>query len=125
MLIRQDVATRTLARASPGKFVELLVQALQFLDTSTYEKRTAVDEFLRNAETRAINLDEGLRVCTTRIGRAMYTLRNKRGIAHKNDLDPTLYDLQFLLHSSQWVLGELIRVVAGADPQAANRLVAN
>ena len=36
--IKQDVATETLERSSPGKFVETVVQVLQFIDEKKYEK---------------------------------------------------------------------------------------
>ena len=38
MSIRTDVATETLERAAPGKFVETVVQVLQYLASGTYSK---------------------------------------------------------------------------------------
>jgi hypothetical protein len=49
----------------------------------------------------------------------MYTLRNKRNIAHKGDIDPNIYDLQFLHHGAQWIMAELLRYSAD---QAGSRL---
>ena len=37
--IRRDYATKTLERASPGKFVETLVQCLQYIDTGNYDAK--------------------------------------------------------------------------------------
>jgi hypothetical protein len=121
--IRQDVATGTLGRVAPGKFVETLVQILQYLETGKFEAKPAVDEYLRNLETRGVPLDDGLRLCATRVGRAMYTLRNKRNIAHKGGVDPNNYDLRFLHAAAQWVLAELVRVVGSGSMEEAGRIV--
>lgn len=122
LAIRQDVATNTLGRTAPGKFVETLVQIMQFLDSGEYDAKPSVDEYLRNIESRNVQLDDGLRICAARVGRAMYALRNKRGIAHKG-LDPSSYDLRFLHSAAQWVLAELIRVVSNLSMEEAGKLV--
>ncbi len=123
MTIRADVASGTLERAAPGKFVESLVQILQHLETGTYEAKPAVDAYLRDLESRSSELGDGLRICAARVGRAMYTLRSKRNIAHKGELDPNIYDLRYLLASAQWVLTELLRTVAGLTMEVAGVLV--
>jgi len=64
--LRQDVATSTLGRSSAGKFVETVVQVLQFLDAGAYDSKPKVDHFLRTAETKASSLDDGLRICGSR-----------------------------------------------------------
>src|SRR5438046_900285 len=81
--LRQDVATKTLGRSAPGKFAETFVQILQHLEKGKYETKPDVDDFLKNFESRSSTLDDGLRLCGGRIARAIYTLRNKRNIAHK------------------------------------------
>lgn len=121
--IRRDVATSTLGRSAPGKFAESMVQVLQHLALGKYSKKPKVDEFLRNLETSAPALDDGLRICGARIARAMYTLRNRRSIAHKGDVDPNTYDLRFLLSAAQWLLAEIIRLTAGLPMEDAGRLV--
>jgi len=78
--IRTDVITGTLERSAPGKFVETIVQVLQFLDDGQFDTTPKVDEYLRNLESRSTNLPEDLRVTLARVARASYTLRNKRSI---------------------------------------------
>ena len=39
----------------------------------------------------------------------MYTLRNKRSIAHANEVDPNTVDLALAHQSAMWILAELIR----------------
>lgn len=94
--IRRDVAGRVLGRGSPGKFVETMVQALQFLESGQYDSQPKVDAYLRGLESQQTTLDDGLRICASRIGRSMYALRSKRGIVHKGTIDPSYYDLRFL-----------------------------
>lgn len=124
MLLRQDVATGTLGRASPGKFVETLVQVLQHLERGGYDSKPNVDDYLKNLESRgAASLDDGMRICAARIGRSMYTLRNKRNILHKDSVDPNTYDLRFLFAGAQWVMSELVRVTAAVSMKEAGALV--
>ena len=120
--IRQDFLTGTLGRASPGKFVEEFVRILQFLESGKTDAHPNVDEYLRNVESKTA-LDEGLRLCAARVARSMYTLRNKRTIAHSGALDPNQYDLAYLYHSAQWILSELIRQCTGVSMADAGLLV--
>lgn len=122
--LRRDVATSTLGRSAAGKFVESFVQVLQHLACGTYDKKPNVDETLRTADSKMSSLDEGLKICASRVARGMYTLRNKRNIAHKGEVDPNEYDLRLLLASAQWVMAELIRAVSGLPMAQAGALIA-
>lgn len=121
--MRQDLGTGTLGRSSVGKFVETLVQVLEHLDTGAHSKKPDVDEYLRTLESKANNLPDGLRIVAARVGRSMYTMRNKRNIAHKGEVDPNRFDLEYLIGGARWVLAELIRTVSGLPMQEAGALV--
>ena len=123
LIIRRDVASATLGRTAPGKFVETVVQILQHLATGNHDARPNVDAFLRDADNKAHGVDDGLRVCAARVARSMYSLRNKRSIAHKGEVDPNTYDLSFLLAGAQWILAELLRQMNGISMEEAGRLV--
>lgn len=123
MAIRHDVATGTLERASPGKFVETVVQVLQWLERKSFEGAPKVDDYLKNLEARQASLHNDLRLAVARVARAMYTLRSKRSIVHKGGVDANVYDLRFLYASAQWVLSEIVRHVLGTDVHTASRLV--
>jgi len=103
--------------------VETFVQILEHLESGTHCQKPNVDDCLRNAETRYPTLDDGLRVCGARVARGMYTLRNKRNIAHKGQGDPNRYDLAYLLSCAQWIVAELVRLVSGVPMQEAGKLV--
>ncbi len=123
LAIRQDVVTATLGRSSAGKFVETLVQSLQFLESGVFDAKPNVDATLMKFESAASILPDGLRVCAARVGRAMYTLRNKRNIMHKGEVDPNRYDLRLLYASAQWVMAEMLRVTSGLPMAETGRLI--
>ena len=54
----------------------------------------------------------------------MYTLRNKRNIAHKGSVDPNIYDLRFSFNTAQWLLAEIVRVIGAQSMSEAGKLVA-
>jgi hypothetical protein len=120
--LRQDVATATLGRASGGKIVETVVQILQHLETGKYEAKPDVDVYLRGVESRT-NLDDGLRICAARIARGLYSIRSKRNVVHKGQVDPNTYDLRMLLHGSEWIIAELLRLTQGVTMQEAGELI--
>jgi hypothetical protein len=60
LTIRQDVASGTLGRSAPGKFVESVAQALQYLHSGTYDPKPNVDQFLRSIQSASSSLDDGL-----------------------------------------------------------------
>jgi hypothetical protein len=123
LAIRFDLATSTLGRSAPGKFVEAVVQALQQIEMGQYAPKPNVDEYLRNLDDTAGSLPEGLRLCAGRIGRAAYTLRNKRNIAHKGAIDPNTYDLRFTHGAAQWILAEFLRVATNDSMEKAGKLI--
>jgi hypothetical protein len=121
--IRRDLATRTLERSSPGKFVETFVQCLQHIATGKYDGKPDVDGYLSQKVENATQLPEGLRICGARIARAMYALRNKRSIAHKNEIDPNTFDLAFVHEGAAWIMAELFRMASGLTMQEAGELI--
>lgn len=123
--IRRDVATGTLGRASPGKFVETVVQVLQATENAgKYDAQPKVDSYLKNLESRPSTLPDGLRICAARLARSMHALRSKRNIVHKSQVNPGVYDLRLLYSGAQWVLAELLALASGVKGDHAARLVA-
>jgi hypothetical protein len=120
--IRDDVATRTLERASPGKFVETFVQCLQQISTGAYSAKPDVDRYLRDVENDT-TVPEGLRICAARVARSMYTLRNKRNIAHKNEVDPNTIDLRYCYTAAEWIMSEMVRHATGLTMEEAGAVI--
>lgn len=122
--LRRDAATATLERASPGKFVETFVQCLQFMVSGKFEAKPSVDDYLSKKVENEAGLPEGLRICAARLARTIYTLRNKRNIAHKNPIDPNTFDLALAHESAAWIMAELLRNATGVPMQEAGALIA-
>lgn len=120
--LRQDCATGTLERASPGKFVEVFVQALQHLAFSKYDEKPNVDDFLEKKADH-LNVPEGLRICGARLARAIYALRNKRNIAHKNPIDPNRFDLALAHQGAAWIMAEFLRNASSISMHEAGVLI--
>jgi hypothetical protein len=124
ILVRQDLMSATLGRATPGKFVETYVQCLEAIENAGhYTARPDVDKYLVDIQARPSKLADGLRICGARLARAVYAFRNKRSVAHKNDVDPSLSDLQLMHAAMQWILTELVREAASGKMGEAAKLV--
>jgi hypothetical protein len=121
--IRRDYVTTTLGRAAPGKFVEVFVQIVQYLARGKYDARPNVEGFLLKDIETLNALDDGIRICAARIARSMYSLRNKRSIAHKNEIDPNSYDLMFLHSGASWIVAELLRVTKSVSMVEAGKII--
>ncbi|WP_167648313.1 hypothetical protein [Mameliella alba] len=121
--IRQDVATQTLERASPGKFVETFVQCIQYISRGSYDAKPSVDNYLNMRCENDTGLPDGLRFSACRIARSMYTMRNKRNIAHNGEVDPNRYDLAYLHHAASWIMAELMRSASGVPMAEAGKMI--
>ena len=121
--IRQDVATKTLERASPGKFVETFVQCLQQISRGSYDASPSIDSYLNTRVENDTALPDGIRFSAGRIARSMYTMRNKRNIAHNGEVDPNGYDLAYLLHAASWIMAELVRCASAVPMAEAGALI--
>jgi len=112
----------TFERASLGKFVETFVQCLQYLATGSFDEKPDVDGYLsKHAENT--QLSEGLRICAARLARFIYTLRNKRNIAHKNPVDPNRFDLALAHEGAAWIMAELLRDATKVSMEEAGALI--
>lgn len=122
-IIKQDVATVTLGRGNPGKFVETVVQIMQYLERGQHDKQPKVDSYLKAIESSSTILPDSLKLVVSRVVRSVYSLRNKRGIAHKGEIDPNMMDLKYIFSGCQWVLAELVRLYHGSHPDEAGKLI--
>ena len=121
--LRRDVCTGTLERTSAGKFVESFVQCLQKISSGHHHNGSTVDQYLRNHVENDTTLPDGLRLCGSRVARSMYTMRNQRSIAHKDDVSPNRIDLEYTHHAAAWIMTELIRCATGVTMEEAGSLI--
>lgn len=92
------------------------------MNNGAYDAKPNVDEYLdKKAENSP--LPDGLRICAARIARSIYTLRNKRNIAHKNDVDVNVHDLAYIYQGAAWITAELLRHATGSSMAEAGALI--
>ena len=121
--IQHDCATKTLERTSPGKFVEVFIQCLQWMSSGRYEDQPKVDNYLKAQVESQSGLPEGLRLCGSRIARAIYTMRNKRNIAHQGEVSPNTIDLQFIYQGTLWIMAEMVRCSSDVTMEEASAII--
>jgi hypothetical protein len=94
------------------------------LDKGNYDAKPDVDGYLKNHAENATKVPDGLRICAARIGRSIYTLRNKRNISHKGEVDPNTIDLAYIHQGAAWIVSEFIRNATGVTMEEAGALIA-
>jgi hypothetical protein len=70
--------------------------------------------------------DESYRILIPRVLRAIYGIRNKRGVGHLGLISPNEMDATLILYNVKWVVAEILRLESGLPPvetQAAIREV--
>lgn len=126
--LAKECQTHDLEKSSVGKFVETVVQLLQALDPlrTSYDRsvKQVEKELLVTYESRSVlGINDEARLGLVRVARAIYALRSKRGIVHKNQIDPNMFDLKYIYQSAQWVVTELVRLGGSLSIAEAGQLV--
>jgi hypothetical protein len=91
--------------------------------TGKYDAKPDVDGYLSKKAESETSLPEGVRICAARLARSIYTLRNKRNIAHKNPVDSNTFDLALAHQGAAWIMAELLRNATGISMQEAGALI--
>ncbi len=97
-----------------GQFVEVARRIIEYqLDNSYTPLTNKLANFNERILTAWENYDskfsESYRVIIPRCLYSMYCIRNKRGMIHKNHIDPNKMDATVLLSNTKWVLAEFFR----------------
>ena len=98
-----------------GQFIEVSYRMIEFQLTANY---TPIANKLPNFNERVLTTwenygstyDEVYRIIIPRCLYAMYCIRNKRGMIHKNHIDPNKMDATILLNDTKWILAEFFRL---------------
>ncbi len=67
--------------------------------------------------------DESYRILIPRALKAVYNVRNKRGVGHLGVISPNEMDATYILYAVKWVLAELLRLVSGSNPIQAQKTI--
>jgi hypothetical protein len=111
-----------------GHFVEAVRRALDHELTGTYRafNRTLPpfdDNVLRSYEQQTG--DQSYRLLIPRTLKAVYNIRNRRGVAHISDVSPNEMDATLILYTVKWVLAELLRLKSGLSPDQTQAMLDN
>jgi hypothetical protein len=109
-----------------GHFVEAVRRALDLELTGVYVPFGSPlpqfdDKTLKHYEQQSGH--ESYRLLIPRVLKAIYNIRNKRGVAHISDINPNEMDASLILHCAKWVLAELVRLKSGLSPAATQELI--
>lgn len=97
-----------------GHFVEVVRRIVEFeLFGGTYTNfgsrlNNFNDSELQRYERQ--NGDDSFRMLIPRALKAIFNIRNKRGVAHISDISPNEMDATYILYSSKWILSEIVRL---------------
>lgn len=80
------------------------------------------DQVLLSYEN-ASHTEESYRILIPRVLKAIYNLRNKRGVAHKGAISPNKMDSTYILYSVKCVLAELVRLNSTMSVDASQELI--
>ena len=100
-----------------GQFVEVARRMIEYqLDNKYTPLSTKLPIFnegvLKAWEKYDSKYLEEYRIVIPRCLYSMYCIRNKRGMIHKNHIDPNRMDATMLLGSTKWVLSEFLRLIS-------------
>lgn len=109
-----------------GHFVETMRRIIEFELYGTY---TAFNQRLSNFSDQVITRyeqqtgHESFRMLIPRALKAIYNIRNKRGVGHIKDISPNEMDATYILYTTKWVLAETIRLATNLSLSDTQKLL--
>ncbi|MFE5842252.1 hypothetical protein ACFQ7N_11450 [Streptomyces niveus] len=114
-----------------GRFCEIVYSILAgHLDGDNYPDRAKKPARFKEACERLSNApttySESTRLTIPRVLVPLYDVRNRRGVGHVGgEVDANHMDATFVLHTSQWIMAELVRIFHKTDIATAGEVVKN
>lgn len=97
-----------------GHFVEAVRRLLELELFGSYtafsDKLEPFHDGVLTKYEQATGNHDSYRMIIPRTLKAVYNIRNKRGVGHISDVSPNEMDAAFILYSAKWVLAELVRL---------------
>jgi hypothetical protein len=114
------------AELDAGHFVESVRRLLDFQFAGAYTPFNTslskfTDQVLKHYENQAGH--ESYRMLIPQALKAIYSVRNKRGVGHVGEVSPNRMDSTYLLQTTKWVLGEIVRLNSKAAIDETEKLV--
>lgn len=64
-----------------------------------------------------------LTLAIPRVAESVYTIRNKKNVAHVKTVDPDFLDSSYCVSACDWMLSELVLLFSKTDPESASELI--
>lgn len=108
-----------------GRFGEIVLRIIESKDTGVFTGiGTQLNrEMLVNHAMQNTNLDESFRLHIPHATCLIMDFRNRRNIAHPGTIDVNMMDASLVIHTANWIMAEIVRLVGGTDPQSANEII--
>ena len=114
------------AELDAGHFVESIRRLLECQFTKQYTPFTNqlpkfTDGVLKYFENQTGH--ESYRMLIPQALKAIYSVRNKRGVGHVGEVSPNRMDSTYLLQTAKWVLAEIIRLNSSASIDETEKII--
>ncbi|KAB8333554.1 hypothetical protein SD80_012850 [Scytonema tolypothrichoides VB-61278] len=109
-----------------ARFSEYVLRLLQYIDTGNYTPLgvSLQSQSIINAIGHNATIPNSLRVFIPRLIRVILDVRNQRDVAHVGgEVNPNVSDSLLVVHSTDWILTELIRHFHNCSIQDAQMIV--
>lgn len=109
-----------------GHFVESVRRIIEFeLLNTPISYSTRLSNFNHSAirSYEQATGHESFRILIPRILKSVYNIRNRRGVGHISDINPNQMDATFILHSTKWVLSEIVRLKSSLSIPDTQKLI--
>jgi hypothetical protein len=117
------------AELDGGRFSEIVYTILRgYIDGSYPKTASKPRNFPKSCEDLALaskaNFPQSVRLGIPRVLLGLYEIRNNRGVGHVGgDVNANHMDATYVLHATQWVMAELVRLFHNTDVEVAARVV--
>jgi hypothetical protein len=108
-----------------ARFAESVLRLIEHQDTGSYTPfGTPLDsERIVNRVSNNTSLHESLRFFIPRLARILLDVRNRRDVAHVGgDVSPNLSDSLLTVHTTDWILTEVLRIFYNCSIDAAKKI---
>lgn len=110
-----------------GHFVEAVRRVLEIELFSSYtpfsDSLEPFHDGVLSKYEQATGNHDSYRMLIPRTLKAIYNIRNKRGVGHISEVSPNEMDSSFTLYSSKWVLVELVRLNSNMTTSETQKFV--
>lgn len=110
-----------------GRFSEMVMAALKniFDDTVIDLNNINFDSLYNEMKNipKSTAEEELLYLAIPRVSRSIYTIRNKKRVAHVKAFDPNLLDSLYVLNACDWILSSFLLLYHTSDEKEVSRII--